>query len=191
MRRCTGWRGCSTAAAIPSTWRAGWCGWRARTSATPTRAACRSALAAWDAFQRLGSPEGDLALAQAVVYLASVPKSNAIEVAFNKAMAFVREQPSHPVPLRLRNAPTPLASALGHGKGYRYAHAEDGAYAAGERYFPDAVAEQVFYEPTERGLEAKVAARLAALRERDRAFRESVDEPAEPVPGAPEPAPSA
>ena len=148
-------------------------------------------LAAWDAFQRLGSPEGDLALAQAVVYLASVPKSNAIEVAFNKAMAFVREQPSHPVPLRLRNAPTPLANALGHGKGYRYAHAEDGAYAAGERYFPDAVAEQVFYEPTERGLEAKVAARLAALRERDRAFREGIDGAAEAVPDAPEPAPSA
>ena len=104
-----------------------------------------------------------------------MPKSNAIEVAFNKAMAFVREQPSHPVPLRLRNAPTQLASALGHGKGYRYAHAEDGAYAAGERYFPDEVPEQIFYEPTNRGLEAKVAAHLAGLRELDRAAREAAE----------------
>ena len=91
---------------------------------------------AWDAYHRLGSPEGELALAQAVLYLASVPKSNAIETAFNRAMAYVREHPSDEVPLRLRNAPTRLAKQLDHGKGYRYAHAEDGAYAAGERYFP-------------------------------------------------------
>ena len=125
-------------------------------------------VAAWDAYHRLGSPEGDLALAQAVLYLASVPKSNAVETALGKAMAFVREQPSHPVPLRLRNAPTRLAESLGHAKGYRYAHAEEGAYAAGERYFPDEVPDQVFYEPTNRGLEANVAAHLAALREQDR-----------------------
>ena len=127
---------------------------------------------AWDAYRRLGSPEGELALAQAVLYLASVPKSNAIEMAFGKAMAFVRANPSHPVPLRLRNAPTPLMEHLGHGKGYRYAHAEDGGYAAGERYFPDEMTDQVFYEPTDRGLEGKIAARLAALRLRDREARD-------------------
>ena len=123
---------------------------------------------AWDAYRRLGSPEGELALAQAVLYLASVPKSNAVETAFGKAMAYVREHPSHPVPLRLRNAPTSLMERLGHGKGYRYAHSEAGAYAPGERYFPDEMPDEVFYEPTDRGLEAKVAARLAALREQDR-----------------------
>jgi putative ATPase len=129
--------------------------------------ALQLAVDAWDAYHRLGSPEGELALAQAVLYLASVPKSNAVETAFGKAMAYVREQPSHPVPLRLRNAPTRLMEGLGHGKGYRYAHAEDGAYAAGERYLPDEMPDQSFYEPTDRGLEAKIAARLAALRERD------------------------
>ena len=123
---------------------------------------------AWDAYHRLGSPEGELALAEAVLYLASVPKSNAVEVAFNQAMAYVRKHPSHPVPLHLRNAPTPLMESLGHGKGYRYAHAEADAYAAGERYFPDEMPDEVFYKPTDRGLEARVAARLAALRERDR-----------------------
>ena len=123
---------------------------------------------AWDAFHRLGSPEGELALAQAVLYLASVPKSNAVEMAFGKAMAYVREHPSHPVPLRLRNAPTALMRGMGHGKGYRYAHAEGGAYAAGERYFPDEMPDEAFYQPTDRGLEAKIAARLAALREQDR-----------------------
>ena len=123
---------------------------------------------AWDAYHRLGSPEGELALAQAVVYLASVPKSNAVQNAFGRAKAYVREHPSHPVPLRLRNAPTPLMEGLGHGKGYRYAHAEAGAYAPGERYFPDEMPDEVFYEPTDRGLEAKVGARLEALRALDR-----------------------
>lgn len=127
---------------------------------------------AWDAYHRLGSPEGELALAQAVLYLASVPKSNAITEAFGKAMAYVRQHPAHPVPDRLRNAPTPLMASLGHGKGYRYAHAEQDAYAAGERYFPDEMRDEVFYQPTERGLEAKIAARLAALREGDRVARE-------------------
>ena len=125
------------------------------------------ALTAWDAYRRLGSPEGEIALAQTVLYLASAPKSNAIETALGKALAFVREHPSSPVPLRLRNAPTPLMAALGHGKGYRYAHAEEDAYAAGERYFPDEVPEQVFYEPTDRGFEARIAERLRGLRERD------------------------
>ncbi len=129
------------------------------------------AVDAWDAYHRLGSPEGELALAQAVLYLASVPKSNAVETAFGKAMEYVRKHPSHPVPLRLRNAPTRLMEGLGHGKGYRYAHAEEGAYAAGERYFPDEMPDQTFYEPTDRGLEAKIGARLASLRERDRDAR--------------------
>ena len=127
---------------------------------------------AWDAYHRLGSPEGELALAQAVLYLASVPKSNAIETAFNKAMAYVREHPSDAVPLRLRNAPTRLAKQLDHGKGYRYAHAEDGAYAAGERYFPDDVPDLKFYEPTDHGLESRIKARLADLAARDRAARD-------------------
>ena len=126
---------------------------------------------AWDAFHRLGSPEGELALAQAVLYMASVPKSNAVEVAFNKAMAYVRDSPSAPVPLRLRNAPTRLAKQLDHGKGYRYAHNEDDAFAAGERYFPDEVPDLTFYEPTERGLESRIRARLADLAARDRAAR--------------------
>ncbi len=129
------------------------------------------ALTAWDAYRRLGSPEGEIALAQAVLYLASAPKSNAIETALGRALAFVREHPSSPVPLRLCNAPTPLMATLGHGKGYRYAHAEEDAYAAGERYFPDEVPEQVFYEPTERGFEARIAERLRGLRERDVAAR--------------------
>ena len=126
---------------------------------------------AWDAYHRLGSPEGDLALAHAVLYLASVPKSNAIETAFNRAMAYVREHPSDAVPLRLRNAPTRLAKQLDHGKGYRYAHAEDGAYAAGERYFPDEVPDLKFYEPTDHGLESRIKARLADLAARDRVAR--------------------
>ena len=136
--------------------------------------ALQLAVDAWDAYHRLGSPEGELALAEAVLYLASVPKSNAVEVAFNDAMAYVRKHPSHPVPLHLRNAPTPLMESLGHGKGYRYAHSEADAYAAGERYFPDEMPDEIFYKPTDRGLEAKVAARLAALRERDREVREGL-----------------
>ena len=127
---------------------------------------------AWDAYRRLGSPEGELALAQAVLYLASMPKSNAIETAFNRAMAYVRDHPSDAVPLRLRNAPTRLAKQLDHGKGYRYAHDEDGAYAAGERYFPDDVPDLKFYEPTDHGLESRIKARLADLAARDRAARE-------------------
>ena len=133
---------------------------------------------AWDAYRRLGSPEGELALAQAVLYLASVPKSNAVEVAFNAAMAYVRESPSHPVPLRFRNAPTALMEGLGHGKHYRYAHDEQDAYAAGERYFPDEMPDVVFYKPTNRGIEGRIADRLAALRDRDQATRPSSGTPA-------------
>ena len=129
------------------------------------------AVDAWDAYRRLGSPEGELALAQAVLYLAAVPKSNAVEEAFISAMAYVKENPSHPVPLRLRNAPTRLMEGLGHAKGYRYAHDEEDAYAAGERYLPDEMPDVVFYRPTDRGIEGRIADRLATLRDRDAAAR--------------------
>ena len=129
--------------------------------------ALQLALAAWDAYHRLGSPEGELALAQAVVYLACLPKSNAVEVALNAAREFVATHPSYPVPARFRNAPTRLAAELGHGKGYRYAHDEDDAYAAGERYFPDEMEDVRFYRPSKRGIEGRIADRLATLRELD------------------------
>lgn len=122
------------------------------------------AIAARDAYHHLGSPEGELALAEAVLYFASVPKSNAVEVAYERAKEFVRSQPSHPVPLRFRNAPTSLAKSLGHGDGYRYAHDEDGAFAAGERYFPDEMADQQFYFPSERGIEKQIKDRMSKLR---------------------------
>lgn len=122
------------------------------------------AIAARDAYHYLGSPEGELALAEAVLYFASVPKSNAVEVAYERAKEFVRNQPSHAVPLRFRNAPTDLAKSLGHGDGYRYAHDEDGAFAAGERYFPDEMLDQQFYFPSERGVEKQIKARISKLR---------------------------
>ena len=122
---------------------------------------------AWEAQRRLGSPEGELALAQAVVYLASVPKSNAVYAAFNAAMADARRLGSLPVPERLRNAPTALMKELGHGDGYRYAHDEPDAYAAGEHYFPDDMSPRRYYAPPDRGLEARIAERLARLRARD------------------------
>ena len=125
------------------------------------------AMAAWDAYDRLGSPEGELALAQAVLYLASVPKSNAAYTAFNAATEFVRQTGSLPVPMHLRNAPTGLMKALDYGKDYRYAHSEADAYAAGESYWPEGIDPPSFYEPTERGLEAKIKARLERLRALD------------------------
>jgi len=125
------------------------------------------ALAAWDVLERLGSPEGELALAQAVVYMAAAPKSNAVYVAFGAAMADVRAGQSHEVPVHLRNAPTRLMKELGHGREYRYAHDEPGAYAAGETYFPDALGERRYYLPTDRGLEAKIGEKLARLRQLD------------------------
>jgi len=121
------------------------------------------AMAAWDAYDRLGSPEGELALAQAVLYLASVPKSNAAYTAFSAAMEHVRNSQSYPVPMHLRNAPTRLMKELGHGKDYRYAHDEDHAYAAGESYWPDDLEPQSYYRPTDRGLEAKIRQRLSRL----------------------------
>ena len=128
--------------------------------------ALRLALDAAETYERLGTPEGELALAEAVVYLAVAPKSNAVYTAYNAARAFVKQDSTRPVPLHLRNAPTQLAKQLEHGKGYRYAHDEQGGYAAGERYLPDGVDER-FYDPVPRGLEMKIGERLARLRELD------------------------
>jgi putative ATPase len=130
--------------------------------------ALRLALDAAETYERLGTPEGELALAQCVLYLAAAPKSNAAYVAFNAAKAFIADDGSRPVPLRLRNAPTKLMKGLGYGKGYRYAHDEEGAYAAGEHYLPDDMAPQQFYSPTERGLEGKIREKLERLRAQDR-----------------------
>jgi len=124
-------------------------------------------LDAWDVVERLGSPEGELALAQAVVYLAVAAKSNAVYVAFAEARADVERHGSLEVPLAQRNAPTALMQGLGHGRGYRYAHDEPGAFAAGERYFPEGMPEGRYYRPVERGLEAQIAAKLAELRQRN------------------------
>ena len=129
------------------------------------------ALGAWDAQERLGSPEGELAIAQAVVYLACAPKSNAVYAAFNEAMEDARRSGSLDVPLHLRNAPTRLMKELGHGAGYRYAHDEADAYAAGVDYFPEGMEPRTYYRPAPRGLEERIAARLAELRERDRLAR--------------------
>jgi putative ATPase len=118
-------------------------------------------------YERLGTPEGELALAEAVIYLACAAKSNAVYVAYNAARAFIANDGSRPVPLRLRNAPTRLMKNLGYGKDYRYAHNEQDAYAAGEHYFPDGMKAAQWYLPTDRGLEAKIGERLAALRDRD------------------------
>jgi len=125
------------------------------------------ALEACQIYERLGSPEGELALSNAVIYLAVAPKSNAAYMAYNQAKAFVAQDKSRTVPLHLRNAPTKLMKALDYGKEYRYAHNEPEAYAAGENYFPDDLAPQQFYVPTPRGLEGKIAEKLAHLRSLD------------------------
>ncbi len=130
--------------------------------------ALQLALAAADTYDRLGSPEGELAIAQAVLYLASVPKSNAAYRAFGAAMEQVRATPSYSVPMHLRNAPTRLMKEMGYGERYRYAHDEEDAYATGECYFPEELSDQRYYYPTERGLEAKIRARLERLRTLDR-----------------------
>ena len=124
-------------------------------------------LSAAQTYERLGSPEGELALAQAVLYMAVAAKSNAGYVAYNAARAFVAQDGSREVPLHLRNAPTKLMKQLDYGKDYRYAHSEAGGYAAGENYFPDGMPEVSFYQPTERGLEAKIAEKLSHLRQLD------------------------
>ena len=125
-------------------------------------------------YERLGSPEGELALAQAILYLACAPKSNAGYVAYNAARAFVSQDGSREVPLHLRNAPTKLMKQLDYGKGYRYAHNEEEGYAAGETYFPDDMPEVSFYQPTDHGLEAKIAEKLAHLRELDEAAKKKM-----------------
>ena len=130
------------------------------------------ALNAADSYDRLGSPEGELALAQAVVYLACAPKSNAVYKAFNEVMAEVRKRGSLEVPMHLRNAPTKLMRSLDYGKGYRYAHDEPDGYAAGEQYLPDALDGRRFYQPVERGLEIRIGEKLRELRERDRRARQ-------------------
>jgi putative ATPase len=131
--------------------------------------ALTQALDAVATFERLGSPEGELALAQCVLYLACAPKSNAVYTAYGAARTFIGEDGSRPVPLRLRNAPTRLMKGMGYGKGYRYAHDEADAYAPGERYLPDDMPDVEFYRPTDRGLEARIGEKLGALRTRDEA----------------------
>ena len=125
------------------------------------------ALNAWDTQERLGSPEGELAVAQAVVYLACAAKSNAVYTAFNAAMQAAKNNGSLAVPLHLRNAPTRLMKEMDYGKNYRYAHDEDEGYAAGEKYFPEEMPEAIYYHPVNRGLEQKIAERLAHLRQLD------------------------
>ena len=129
--------------------------------------ALRLALDAVETYERLGTPEGELALAEAAIYLACAPKSNAVYTAYGQARAFIVDDGSRPVPLHIRNAPTRLMKNLGYGKDYRYAHDEQDAYAAGERYFPDDMPDVEWYRPTDRGLEAKIAEKLAELRRRD------------------------
>jgi putative ATPase len=130
-------------------------------------------LQAAEVYERLGSPEGELALAQAAVYLAVAPKSNAVYSAWNAVRAWVKADGTRPVPDRLRNAPTALMKSLGHGQGYRYAHDEDGGFAAGERYLPDGMPDQQFYAPVSRGLEIRIAERLAQLRAANARAREA------------------
>ncbi|RBO83385.1 replication-associated recombination protein A [Marinomonas aquiplantarum] len=125
-------------------------------------------LNAWDIFERVGPGEGNRAIAQAAVYMACAPKSNAVYQAFNQAMSDVAAQPSYEVPIHLRNAPTSLAKSMGHGDEYRYAHNEPNAYAAGENYLPQEVAAMRYYQPSDRGLEKKIAEKMDWLSELDR-----------------------
>jgi putative ATPase len=124
------------------------------------------AIDAWSAYDRLGSPEGDLALANAVVYLACAPKSNAVYAGFKEAAADVERYGTLEVPMQLRNAPTALMKDLGYGKGYRYAHDEPDAYAAGERYLPEGLPDRRYYRPAPRGLELRIGEALERLRAR-------------------------
>jgi putative ATPase len=122
------------------------------------------ALDAWATYERLGSPEGELAIANALVYLAVAPKSNAVYVAFGEAQSDVQEFGTLDVPLRLRNAPTKFMKELDYGKGYRYAHDEPDAFVRGERYLPDGMPDRRYYRPVSRGLEIKIGEALARLR---------------------------
>jgi putative ATPase len=127
-------------------------------------------LNAWDVQERLGSPEGELAIAQAIVYLACAPKSNAVYMAWKAAMSDAQHNGSVEVPIHLRNAPTKLMKELGYGREYRYAHDEPEGYAAGETYFPDEMGEQQYYHPVSRGLEQKIADKLTHLRDLDQGY---------------------
>jgi putative ATPase len=129
--------------------------------------ALRMALDASEVYERLGSPEGELALAQCVVYLAVAPKSNAVYVAFNEAKAFIKQDGTRPVPLHLRNAPTRLMKELDYGKNYRYAHNEEDGFAAGENYLPEGMAPPAWYRPVNRGLEIKIADKLSELKSKN------------------------
>ena len=129
--------------------------------------ALRLALDACETYERLGSPEGELALAEAVIYMACAAKSNAVYTAYNAARAFVAKDGTRPVPMHIRNAPTRLMKDLGYGDGYRYAHDEEGAYAAGESYLPEGMPAVEWYKPTDRGLEQKIRDKLEQLRRRD------------------------
>ncbi len=133
----------------------------------------RLALDAWETQERLGSPEGELAIAQAIVYLACAAKSNAVYTAYKTAMQDAKQSGSKEVPLHLRNAPTGLMKSLDYGKDYRYAHNEAHGYAAGEHYFPDDMQAKEYYQPVNRGLEIKIAEKLAALRELDKKAKQS------------------
>ena len=135
--------------------------------------ALRLALDAAEVYERLGSPEGELALAECVIYLAVAAKSNAVYKAFNEAKAWVKKDGTRPVPMHLRNAPTQLMKTLDYGKGYRYAHDEDGGFAAGENYLPEGMPEPGFYRPVNRGLEMKIAEKMASLRDLNRARKAS------------------
>ncbi|SIS54402.1 replication-associated recombination protein A [Neptunomonas antarctica] len=126
--------------------------------------AMQVALSAWDAFERVGPAEGERAIAQAAIYCASAPKSNAVYKAFNECRAAIRSDPDYPVPVHLRNAPTSLMKDLGYGEEYRYAHDEPNAYAAGENYLPEEIALRQFYHPVERGLEQKISGKLQQLK---------------------------
>jgi putative ATPase len=129
--------------------------------------ALRMALDAAEVYERLGSPEGELALAECVVYLAIAPKSNAVYKAYNSVRKLIKSDGTRPVPLHLRNAPTTLMKDLDYGKAYRYAHDEPDAFAAGENYWPDGMKPPPLYEPVERGLEIKIAEKMRALREKN------------------------
>ncbi|WP_407645029.1 replication-associated recombination protein A [Diaphorobacter caeni] len=134
--------------------------------------ALRLALDATEVYERLGSPEGELALAECVVYLAIAPKSNAVYKAYNEARAFVKQDGTRPVPMHLRNAPTKLMKELDYGKNYRYAHDEEGGFAAGENYLPDGMEPPGFYRPVPRGLEIKIGQKLDELQARNAAAQQ-------------------
>ena len=159
MPRSTGSRACWRAARTRTTSPAGWCASPSRISAWPIRKALTQTLAAWDTYERLGSPEGELAIAQAVIYLGTAPKSNAGYVAYGAAKRAAKEHGSLMPPMHILNAPTKLMKEIGYGKGYEYDHnAEDGF--SGQNYFPDGMAREEFYQPVERGFEREIVKRL-------------------------------